>query len=237
MRMRKFLAGATMLIIMLVSAKANSQVINPVAAGGDRKDAAPVDSNKLSPVPSVMVSKDKALWSAYLNTLSILGTNNGCSDFFGGAAAAVDVFRQLFSKVRKNYDQTAIGMRMSGGTVNVRNVTTRTEYRLFDKVSINVNGPFYRRRPAESDIQMPRVATFEPNSREVRVLMFLHELGHVIKGEDGNWLLPDDGGDESVSRQNSRKIKVVCGEQIKRLPDHDTKREGQLDKVHELKND
>ena len=90
MRMRKFLAAATMLIIMLVSAKANSQVINPVAAGGDRKDAAQVDSNKHSPVPSVLVSKDKALWSAYLNTLSILGTNNGCSDFFGGAATAVD---------------------------------------------------------------------------------------------------------------------------------------------------
>ena len=149
MRMRKFLAGATLLIITLVSVKANSPAIAPDASGseerpgsqvvdsvaaGDRKDEAQVASNKLSRVPSAPVSRDKALWSAYLNTLSILGTSNGCSDFFGGAAAAVDVFKQLFSKVRKGYDQTAIGMRMSGKTVSVRNVTTRTEYRLFDKV-------------------------------------------------------------------------------------------------------
>jgi hypothetical protein len=38
-----------------------------------------------------------------------------------------------------------------------------------------------------------------------------------MKGDDGNWLLPDDGKAIGVSQENSRKIEDVCGEQIKRL--------------------
>ena len=47
--------------------------------------------------------------------------------------------------------------------------------------------------------------------------MFLHELGHMVKGESGAWLLPDDGKDESQSRDNTRKVEDVCAEQIKNL--------------------
>jgi hypothetical protein len=45
-------------------------------------------------------------------------------------------------------------------------------------------------------------------------LMLLHELGHTIKSDDGKWLLPDDGGDDSLSRRNSMKIEKVCGAEI-----------------------
>lgn len=51
------------------------------------------------------------------------------------------------------------------------------------------------------------------------MLILLHELGHVMKGKDGKLLLPDDGKSEELSRNNSRKIEEVCGDQIKGLGD------------------
>ena len=47
--------------------------------------------------------------------------------------------------------------------------------------------------------------------------MLLHELGHLVKGAEGNWLLPDDGNDVEASSNNSRKIEDVCGDQIREL--------------------
>lgn len=47
--------------------------------------------------------------------------------------------------------------------------------------------------------------------------MLLHELGHLVKGPEGNWLLPDDGNDVEASSNNSKKIEDVCGDQIKEL--------------------
>ena len=88
---------------------------------------------------------------------------------------------------------------------------------MFDRVMINSNGPFYRQRVPYSFAQIPGLGTFQANTKEVRVLMFLHELGHAIKGDDDNWLLPDDGKDDQLSRRNSQKIEEVCGEQIKAL--------------------
>jgi hypothetical protein len=52
--------------------------------------------------------------------------------------------------------------------------------------------------------------------------MFLHELGHVVQGASGDWLLPDDGFDDSTSRENTKKVENVCGEQIKNLSKGDT---------------
>ena len=111
---------------------------------------------------------------------------------------------------------------MSGATVNGFNLTTKTKYRLFDKVSINRNGPFYRRKYFISQPSVSGVGRFEPNTKEARVLMFLHELGHVIQGQGGDWLLPDDARDEALSRDNTRKIENVCGNQIKNLGKGDT---------------
>lgn len=239
MRLREFLYGAALLTIALVSAEASQAIAsgaltdeemrNPaVANDNDRGSDAEVNlSEMLSGVPAALLAKDDLVGLAYFNTLIILGTNNACSDFFGGPAASIDVFKQLIGKVRKDYYPTPIGIRMSGETVNVRNAVTKTDYRLFDSVSINVNGPFYRKRVSQSDQPLPRIGAFEPNTKEVRVLMFLHELGHVIKGEDGNWLLPNDGKDETLSRQNSQKIEDVCGKQIKGLR-HSDKREAQM---------
>ena len=240
MRIREFSVGMALLTISLVGATAKapdtpsnvsgneemrkSEVeVEAVAADPDRRGAAPVEVNELlSAAPSTLISKDKLLASAYFKTLSILSRNNVCSDFFGGPATAVDVFTQLISKVRKNYFPATIGISMSGETVNVRNEKTKKEYRLFERVLLNTNGPFYRKRTSQAEPTIPGIGTFELNTPEIRVLMFLHELGHVIRGEDGKWLLPDDGKSDNLSRLNSQKIEDVCGEQIKGLRNRNT---------------
>jgi hypothetical protein len=120
-------------------------------------------------------------------------------------------------RVEKHYFSSLIGMQMSGETTNIFNFMTKKAYRLFDKVSINLNGPFYRRNYLNSNRNLPRIGTFEPNTKEIRVLMFLHELGHIVKGTDGKWLLPDDGSSNEQSQINSATIEGVCNEQIKSL--------------------
>lgn len=184
-------------------------------APGNSDDRSPVLS--LPAAPSSLVAKDKVLRAAYYDTLTILNTSNTCSDFFGGPEVAADVFNKLMALVRKDYYVTGVGMRMSGSTAMVRNAETNFQYRLFDSLSINLNGPFYRRRFGNNAFPVRGVGTYQPDSKEVRVLMFLHELGHLIKGPEGEWLLPDDGSDQDLSRQNSLKIEAVCGQQIRTL--------------------
>jgi hypothetical protein len=84
-------------------------------------------------------------------------------------------------------------------------------------VSLNSYGPFYRKKTAVWETTVPKVGNFEPNTKEARVLILLHELAHVMKGSDGHWLLPDDGKDVGLSRANSYKIEDVCEDEIKSL--------------------
>jgi len=192
MKLRALLISTAMMSIAAVSAKA----VNPS-------------------IPSPL-SEDKILETAYYDTLTILSTPNACSNFFGGISV-VESFNALISKVRKDYVSSAIGIRMSGTITNFFNFKTKNQYRLFNKVSINGNGPFYRKKTTTTEPSVPSVGRFGANTKEARVLMFLHELGHMVKGESGTWLLPDDGKDESQSRDNTKKIEDVCGEQIKNL--------------------
>jgi hypothetical protein len=194
MKLRELLIGTAMMSLTFVSVKATTP-----------------------PLPSPLIAEDKILGSAYYDTLSILSTPNECSEFFGGAPLSVEVFNSLISKVRKEYISSPIGIRMSGATINVSNALTNSKYRLFDKVLINANGPFYRRKFTTAQTSVPGIGSYPANSKEGRVLMFLHELGHIVRGQSGGWLLRDDGRDEAVSRDNTKKIEDVCGNQIKNL--------------------
>ena len=156
MKLRVFLISAVMMSLTVVSAKA----INPS-------------------IPSPLIAEDKILGTAYYDTLSILSTPNECSDFFGGISA-VESFNGLISKVRKDYFSSAIGIRMSGATTNIFNTKTQNRYRLFNKVSINGNGPFYKNKLTHTQPFIPGIGRFAANTKEARVLMFLHELGHVL---------------------------------------------------------
>ncbi|MGH9960338.1 MAG: hypothetical protein ACREBC_24980 [Pyrinomonadaceae bacterium] len=164
--------------------------------------------------PPALTSTDKVFGAAYHDTLSILRSNNKCSDFFGGPAAS-EIFNKLISKVRKGYYPRSVGMKLSG-SVTVRDNATMKEYRIFDDVSINTNGPFYK-RSSNGESTIPRIGNYNPNTREVRVLMLLHELGHAVKGPDGAWLLTNDGDNPELSIINTQKIERACTDQIKGL--------------------
>ena len=221
MRLREFLFGTALMSIALVTTKAGAP---PVLGDDCRPDFAdeppsvvePSKSGTPESQPPPVMSQDKVLGVAYYDTVSILSSNNACSDFFGGRAA-VDVFNELVSRIRKEALSVGIGMRMLGPTTTVYDARTKTNYRLFDKVYLNSRGPFYRKKAALWEPTVPKVGNFEPSTKEARVLMLLHELGHVIKGSDGHWLLPDDGKDDGLSRANSYKIEDVCGDELNNL--------------------
>lgn len=234
MRLREFLFGTAFMSLALVTVAAAPMPDNSCVAGigsqvwpwatGESKpttDAhASVPAKPVMPVPllpSPIIIKDRIVGSAYFDALSILMAGNSCSDFFGGSSVSLEVFNSLMSRVRRDHYPVAIGMRMSGSITNVVNARTKTAYRLFDKVSINTNGPFYRRTIFKSEPTIPRIGNFRPDSREIRVLILLHELGHLMKGAEGNWLLPDDGNDAQLSSANSHKINEVCGDEIREL--------------------
>ena len=158
MKLRELLISAAMMSISFVSAEA----VTP-------------------PLPSPLITEDKVLGAAYYDTLNILKTSNECSEFFGGASASVDIFNDLIAKVRKAYFPSWIGIKMSGGVTNVSSFKTTRKYRLFEKVSINANGPFYRRRYTNAETSVPGIGRFAANTKEARVLMLLHELGHLVQ--------------------------------------------------------
>ncbi|HKZ80916.1 MAG TPA: hypothetical protein VJ124_21770 [Pyrinomonadaceae bacterium] len=214
MKLRELLVITIMTGLALSTAKAFYPATDN-SAPGNLDDRSPTLS--LPAAPSSLVARDKVLRSAYYDTLTILSASNSCSDFFGGSDTAVDVFNRLMALVKKDYYVAGVGMRMSGSIATVLNAQTKVQYRLFDNLSINLNGPFYRRRVGNVALSVNGVGTFAADSKEVRVLMFMHELGHLIKGPEGEWLLPDDGSDQDLSRENSLKIERVCGEQIRAL--------------------
>ena len=230
MRLREFLVGTALMSFALVITKASPprlfhDEVSDDFASENKETVEPSTSPSVSipPDPSPLIAKDKILREAYYDTLSILSTTNLCSDFFGGPAASVEAFNQLIGRMRKGYLSGSIAVRMTGETTNMLNATTRKEYRLFEKVQVNAKGPFYRNSFPFSDASFSHIGTFEPNTRQARVLIFLHELGHVVKGEDGEWLLPNDGNNNKVSNENTRRIQGICGDQIKGLEKSETK--------------
>lgn len=163
-----------------------------------------------------LVPEDDVFSVAYYDTLAILHSENRCSEFFGGNSV-IDIFNRLIAKMHKDYFAPDIGIRMGGETENILNTQTNRRYRMFEKVELNGNGPFYKNTYSDSAQTLPGIGTYGPDTREARVLMLLHELGHTIKEDDGKWLLPNDGDDESLSRRNSLKVEKICGEEISKL--------------------
>ena len=211
MKIRETLIG-----IALVAAVVSTSAAKPLPLILEDEVFPSEASLTVDPSASPLVLEDDVFGSAYYDALAILGSENRCSEFFGGTST-VDIFERLIAKMHKNYFSADIGIRMAGETENILNAQTNRRYRMFEKVELNANGPFYKNKYSDSARTLPGIGTYGPDTREARVLMLLHELGHTIKGDDGKWLLPNDGGDESLSRRNSLKIEKVCGGEISKL--------------------
>ncbi len=83
---------------------------------------------------------------------------------------------------------------------------------MFKKVEVNLGGSFFRNNGRGS------VTTIFPgNSRETRVVVLLHELGHLVKNSSKQWVLPDDGDSSALSLANTDKVITVCRQEIDSL--------------------
>lgn len=154
---------------------------------------------------------------AYLDTAGTLNQPGSCSQFFGGSESR-KVLDELVMRLREHsINDCRTSVRMSGLFTDYVDSESGVFYRLFAEAELNTAGPFYKAKVFPAEPLVPNVGSFRPNTREARVLILLHELAHLIKGRDGTWLIPDDGGNPQLSRQNTRTVDARCGQQIRVL--------------------
>lgn len=154
---------------------------------------------------------------AYLDTAGILNRPSSCKQFFGGTESR-KVLDELVVRLREHsINDCRTGVRMSGLFADYVDSESGVFYRLFAEAELNTGGPFYKAKVFPAEPFVPNVGSFRPNTREARVLILLHELAHLIKGRDSTWLIPDDGGNPQLSRQNTRTVETQCGQQIRAL--------------------
>jgi len=163
-----------------------------------------------------MASRDEKrlneLDKAYLDAYTILRDENPCSRLFGGPAA-IEALNELVTKFRPAYLDPHIAVRMSGEITMFRNAGNGFSYRMFQKVELNKSGSFYRSN-TPSERRIPLIADYQPNTRKTRVTLLLHELGHLVRGANKQWVLSDDGNDIEKSIKNTELVVDVCREEI-----------------------
>ena len=184
----------------------------PIAFAG----SPPVNLLVTPRIALAIVSKDDRklndLDKAYLDAFTILRDDNPCSRLYGGPAA-IEALNELMRVVRPSYLDRHIAVRMSGSTALYLNAGNGFSFRMFEKVEINKEGSFFRGN-APSRQRVPPIANFQPNTRQTRVTLLLHELGHLVRGADKQWLLSDDGHDLELSARNTKYIVDVCRDEI-----------------------
>ncbi len=154
---------------------------------------------------------------AYLDIAGILSKHDRCSQFFGGPESR-RVLDELVVRLREHsINDSRTGLRMSGPFELYADSEGGVLYRLFEEAELNTSGAFYKSKTFSAEPFVPNVGSFRPNTREARVLILLHELAHLVKGSDGAWLIPDDGGNPQLSRQNTATVERRCGQQIRAL--------------------
>jgi hypothetical protein len=169
------------------------------------------------PRPLVVTKKDWDLTRAYADVFNILSNQNTCSRFYGGPRAATTVLNILVTRVQSQPLMREVSFQMAGSPRLVRDPASGALYRLFEKTMVNTNGSFYQRR-ADPMRKFPSdVGNFAPGSRTARALILLHELGHLIQGENGDWLIPDDGHNATQSKANTLRVQQVCRKELNAL--------------------
>jgi hypothetical protein len=145
-----------------------------------------------------------------------LKSENSCSAFYRGPLSLV-ALNELAQQLKPTHLDRRIGIRMSGETTIFISALTGFTFRLFQKAEVNLDGPFYQSRSVGTRVRVPPIGPFEPNTREARVTTVLHELGHLVRRADGQWVLPNDGNSAAESEENTQRVLNVCGEQIRAL--------------------
>ena len=180
-----------------------------VAGGGARAEAAPL------PAPQLLPRAGLADAASYADAFRVLSEDSPCSRFYGGPRLALTVLNSLALQLkRRALGPGLVGIRMSGDYTIYRDGSARGTYRLFEEAFINANGPFLMR------VALPRaprmqIGRFAAETRQAKVLLLLHELGHLVLKPGGNgWLLPDDGDDSRLSERNTQTVESQCLKQL-----------------------
>lgn len=169
------------------------------------------------PRPLVVTKKDWNITQAYIDVFKILSNQNTCSDFYRGPRTATTVLNGFVRRVKSQSRLREVSFEMVGSPRIIRDPATGVSYRLFEKTMVNTNGSFYQRR-ADPMRKFPSdVGNFAPGSRAARALILLHELGHLIQDENGEWLIPDDGFDGRQSKENTLRVQQVCRKELNKL--------------------
>jgi hypothetical protein len=154
---------------------------------------------------------------AYLDVRTLLGQQGACSEFFGGSTVETVVEELVVELREERLSNTRIGVRMSGSFTLFDDSAKSLSYRLFETADLNTQGPFYKAKVFAADPYVPAVGSFGPNTREVRALILLHELAHLVRAKNLTWLIPDDGDSPQLSRLNTSTVESKCARQIRAL--------------------
>jgi hypothetical protein len=189
-------------------------------AAGEKRSAGAVEpAAGPPPLPGALDlgAEGLAVGKAYQDVFRVLKDDSSCSRFFGGPRAALTVFNEFARRLRgKPLGQSYVALRMSGDYTTYHDQRADVWYRIFDEATVNSEGPF------SPHFEPPRgwrsrVGRFPVETRAAKALMLLHELGHLIKGPDGRWLLPNDGRDAALSGRNTREVQSRCMWQLLKL--------------------
>jgi len=205
----------------------NAELTPPVppdagAGGGAFSAAGPASGDAVLPAlpmpvptPFDTAAVKLADRDSYADAYQILSRDNSCSSFFGGPAVAVEVLNGFALRLRRKYlGDAELAIRMSGDYENYRNLRTGGAYRLFKEASLNTAGPFSRRAEIHGPERERSIGRFSARSRQGRALVLLHEMGHLVRGRGGAWLLPNDGYDVTQSERNTQTVEGRCLEQL-----------------------
>ena len=168
-----------------------------------------------APPRLVLEKQDWNLTRAYSDVFKILSDQNTCSKFYGGPRAATLVLNSFVRRVKSQPLTPEVAFHMAGRLQLVHE--QGASYRIFERVMVNTNGSFYQRREDPMRKFPSDVGNFAPGSRPARALILLHELGHLIQGEGGDWLLPDDDHNGPQSKANTLRVQRECRTQLDAL--------------------
>lgn len=202
-------------ILLLPTGQAQGQQANSESRTVPIDEVA-VPSEEL-PRPLVFTKKDWDLTQAYIDVFRILSSPNTCSEFYLGPRTATAVLNGFVMRVKSQPLLREVSFQMVGNPRLIRDPATGSLYRFFERAMVNTNGSFYQRR-ADPMRKFPSdVGTFSPGSRAARALILLHELGHLIQGDNGDWLIPDDGHNGVQSKANTLLVQQVCHKELNAL--------------------
>lgn len=169
------------------------------------------------PTPLGIAFANRLHADTYMDVYLILREENTCSRFFGGVLTATEVLNRFTEQLRtKPFDNPNVAIEMSGEVMMVNNNKTGASYRLFEEVAVNSIGPLYI-QPVLSQVPRRLYGRFPSDTRAARTLIILHELGHLVRGADGRWLLPNDGHNAELSRRNTNTVENKCLKQLRAL--------------------